>query len=115
METLEKKSEKKSVKSIWSVCSLLFSFLLLFAINSMAQGDEKSAELLLEAQKADLAHKEFMSYIYMGLGFVCVIGIALFSVLKKKKKGNQTFEGPPVTKNQLHSPYNKRYGHSRAK
>ncbi len=112
METLTKKSEKKGVKSNWSSYLLLFSFIVLFAVNSMAQGDESSAESLLETQKNN-AHKEFMSYVYMVVGFVAVIGIALFSVLKKKKGGNETIQGPPAVKHHHHSSYDKRYGHSR--
>ncbi|MDO9186593.1 MAG: hypothetical protein Q7W13_11340 [Bacteroidia bacterium] len=112
METLTKKSEKKGIKSNWSSYSLLFSFILLFAIKTMAQGDENSAELLLETQKNN-AHKEFMSYVYMVIGFVAVIGIALFSVLKKKKGGNHTIQGPPAVKHHHHSSYDKRYGSSR--
>jgi hypothetical protein len=112
METLTKKSEKKGVKSNWSSYSLLFSFIVLFAINSMAQGDE-SAELL-ETQKNN-AHNEFMSYVYMAVGFAAVIGIALFSVLKKKKGGNDTIQGPPAMKHHHHSPYDKRYGSRHAR
>jgi len=112
METLIKKSEKNGVKSNWSLYSLLFSFIVLFASNSMAQGDENSAELLLETQKNN-AHKEFMSYVYMAVGFVAVIGIALFSVLKKKKGGSDTIQGPPVVKHHHHSSYDKKYGSSR--
>ncbi|MES2139333.1 MAG: hypothetical protein V4511_06465 [Bacteroidota bacterium] len=112
METLTKKSEKKGVKSNWSSYSLLFSFVVLFAVNSMAQGDESSAELLLETQKKN-AHNEFMSYVYMAVGFLFVIGIALFSVLKKKKGGNDTIQGPPAVKHHHHSSYDKRYGHSK--
>lgn len=112
METLTKKSEKKGIKSNWSFYSLLFSFIVLFAINSMAQDDANSAELLLETQKNN-AHKEFMSYVYMAVGFVAVIGIALFSVLKKKKGGNDTIQGPPAAKHHHHSSYDKKYGSSR--
>lgn len=111
METLSKRSEKKGLKSNWSSYSLLFSFIVLFAINSMAQGDENSAELL-ETQKNN-AHNEFMSYVYMAVGFLFVIGIALFSVLKKKKGVNDTIQGPPAVKHHHHSSYDKRYGSSK--
>lgn len=115
METLTKKTEKRGVKSNWSSYSLLFSFIVLFAINSMAQGDENSAELLLETQKNN-AHKEFMSYVYMVVGFLLVIGIALFSVLKKKKGGNNdTIQGPPSVKHHHHSSYDKKYGSRHAR
>lgn len=114
METLTKKSEKNDLKSNWSSYSLLFSFMVLFALNSMAQGDENSAELLLETQKNN-AHNEFMSYVYMAVGFVAVIGIALFSVLKKKKEGNDTIQGPPVVKHHHHSSYDKKYGSRHAR
>lgn len=114
METLIKKSEKNGVKSNWSSYSLLFSFIVLFAINSMAQGDVSSAETALETQK-NLAHKEFMSYVYMALGFLLIIGIALFSVLKKKKGGNDTIQGPPAVKHHLHSSYDKKYGSRHAR
>lgn len=114
METLTKKSEKKAVKSNWSSYSLLFSFIVLFVINSVAQGDAGSTETALETQK-NLAHKEFMSYVYMAVGFLLVIGIALFSVLKKKKGGNDTIQGPPAVKHHHHSSYDKRYGSRHAR
>lgn len=113
METLTKKSEKNVVKSNWSSYSLLFSFIVLFAINSLAQGSE-SAEVLLETQKNN-AHNEFMSYVYMAVGFIAVIGIALFSVLKKKKGGNDTIQGPPAAKHHHHSSYDKKYGSRHAR
>lgn len=107
METFIEKSSKINIKSMLKP-SLLFMFMVLSVIQSVAQSDE-----LAEAQKK-AEHQTFMSYIYMVVGFVLIIAIAWFSV--KKKSGQTTVHHPPHHHpGHHHSSHDKRYGTHHAK
>jgi|GEM_PF-7096204 len=125
METVIKKIQENVEKSYLRLYSLLFSFMALVAINSMAQSDAKTindikdsaAQVALEAQKS-LQHETFMNYLYMAIGFCLIIGVAWFSGMKRKKGGNNTNQSSHIIKHNHrtnHSSYDKRYGSSRSR
>lgn len=110
MKLLKNDSERKNLSS---GLALTLLFLVFFAFHGMAQ--DISSEDALEAQK-NLEHKAFMSYVYMVVGFIVIIGIAWFSVVKKKNGENDFSEKPhPKVKYHPHSIYDKRYGTNHAK
>jgi hypothetical protein len=53
------------------------------------------------------AHEEFMSYVYMTLGFAVVIGIAWFSTVmaKKSKVANDLAKANRTPIKHAHDPY----------
>ena len=123
MKTLENKIQKNVGKSNWRFYSFLFSFMVLFVINTMAQSNDNTAKNLstgittstTDVQK-DRANQEFMSYVYMGIGIVVILGLALLGVAKKKRNGNDPSVNSHVVKHHHHHHHDKRYGtgHARA-
>ena len=76
-------------------------------VDAVVEDDSKA---LAEAKKKN-EHDTFMRYIYMGLGFLAIISIALFSAFKKEKKGGgATKENPPHALKPVHSSSDKKYG-----
>ena len=118
METIRIKSEKNGKGRSLKSWTLLFSFMVLFVINVMGTiNTENSLPSAKDDEQATIAatqHQELMNYIYMGLGFAVILGVAWFTVAgKKKKTSNEVTEKNHVIKH-LHSTYNKRYGSSRS-
>lgn len=103
METFIEKSSKSNIISRLRTISLLLMFTVLSALQSMAQGDA-----LTEAQKK-AEQQNFMSYIFMAVGFVAIIALAWFSV-KKKIGDTGTHHHPPTKHHHHHSSHDKRYG-----
>lgn len=108
MEALLNNFEKNSRKRILRSCALLSSFVVLFTINIFGEPaatndstrlhqtwngttwvkavqDDDSKAIAEAKKKAE--HDTFMGYLYMGLGFLAVMAIALFTTLKKEKNG----------------------------
>jgi heme/copper-type cytochrome/quinol oxidase subunit 2 len=90
METYQTKFRSKQLMRVLRVCLLSILFISTFTVSSVAQGDgspslsnlRKNAEAIREKQ----AHDEFMSYIYMVVGFSIVIGIAWFTTVKARNR-----------------------------
>ncbi len=118
METLVKKSERKNRKSNWRIYSILFSFLVLFAINGMAESEsvkkENTAKKAIEDQKR-IERQTFMSYVYMSVGFALIIGIAGAVSFRKRKKSATESGGNHHILKHHHSSHDKRYGSSRVR
>jgi carbon starvation protein CstA len=107
METFLEKSSKTDTKSMLKP-SMLLVFMVLSALQSMAQ-----SEAMTEVQKK-AEHQEFLSYVFMVVGFVAIIAIAWFSV--KKKSGESTnHHHHPVHHHHHHGSHDKRYGTHHAK
>ncbi len=96
---------------ISKICILIFLFVGMFTTNVMAdQGPslenlKRNAKAAREEQQK-IAHEEFMSYIYMSVGFAVVIAIAWFSTVaaKKSKAANDLAKANRVIKH-AHDPY----------
>lgn len=80
METLIKKIGKRSEEGFLRSCTLLFLFIVLLSMDTMAQGENGAST------ENDLARKELLGYIYMVVGFAVVIGIAWFTTSRAKKQ-----------------------------
>ena len=115
MKTFTQESDKIIAKNNWRFFSVFFALMVLFAFSSIAQSTDFTQDALKTQE--ELQRNEFMSYVYMVLGFVFIIGIAWFSV-KNKKEENDLSDKPPVLKHKQHhhhSIYDKRYGTNHAK
>ena len=106
METFIEKSSNINMKGVLKP-SLLFMFMLLSVLQGMAESQE-----LAEAQK-NAEHQNFLSYVFMVMGFVVIIAIAWFSV--KKKAGETTTHHHHHPHHHHHSSHDKRYGTHHAK
>lgn len=105
METIEIKSEKQSNNIILKYSISLLSVMMIFSSNVFA-----SANLAEEQEKA--AHNEFMSYVFMVLGFALVILTTIYATIKDKKEVNKE-EGHHSNLNHKlnhsHDPYFKKH------
>jgi heme/copper-type cytochrome/quinol oxidase subunit 2 len=95
METLKFNFDKiQQKKALRALSSFLFMMVVL-TVQAMA-------EVNLAEEKEKAAHNEFMSYVYMGVGFALVIFIAFYTTMKGKKddKGSEdhkTIHHHPIT------------------
>jgi hypothetical protein len=93
METLSAKSVKSSLVKVFRSCILFSIFLLASVKNGFAQASDepsignlkKTSTAMAEEMKRQ-AHDEFMSYVYMVLGFSIVIAIAWVSTVRARKR-----------------------------
>ncbi len=122
METQIKKTEKNDRKKIFQSVALFFSFLVLFTINVMSASNTKNPQPVnkddenaaVAAIQKSAEHEELMTYIYMTVGFIIILGTAWFAVAGKKKKNrHEIIEKHAVVK---HHPgiHDKRYGTKRS-
>jgi hypothetical protein len=93
MEPLVTKSVKSSLVKVLGSCILFSIFLLSSFQRAFAQAsDEPSIKHLKKTSAAVAeelkrqAHDEFMSYVYMVLGFSIVIAIAWVSTVRARKR-----------------------------
>ncbi len=98
-------------------CALLFSALILFSYNAMAQDGPSLGNLNknLDAAKTQMTLEEKMNYIYMSVGFALVIAIAWFSTSLAKKRriaaDAERAKRNHHVKHPSHDPYFKPHGH----
>ncbi len=113
IENCPKNVVKNDFKQYWlSVAALLF-----FAAKGLAENALDPSQDATELAK-NLEHQTSMSYVYMVIGFIVIIGVAWFSVVKSK--GNNSSESPEHhhPNNHHHHHHNihdKRYGTNRAR
>jgi|GEM_PF-2399375 len=93
METLSTKSVKSSLVKVLRSCILFSIFLLASVQHSFAQASDEPSIKNLKKTSAAMAeeikrqeHDEFMSYVYMVLGFSIVIAIAWVSTVRARKR-----------------------------
>jgi hypothetical protein len=74
-------------------CILLFMFIFSSAQNIIAQAEPSLSNVkkTLQLQEKQ-AHDEFMSYVYMVVGFAIVIAIAWISTVKARKRSKEENE-----------------------
>jgi hypothetical protein len=88
MEISSTKSVKCNLSRVYRACLLLFLFIL-SSVESMFAQDLKNVKHSLssiQAEQEKIAHDEFMSYVYMVVGFSIVIAIAWISTVKARKR-----------------------------
>ena len=94
METNVKISAKSFTSTTYKV-TMLFVLFAYSSIQQVAAQDLKNVKHNLtniaEEQK-NIAHQEFMSYVYMVLGFSGVIFIAWFSTVQARKRSKKESE-----------------------
>ena len=90
------KSGKKSTEKIVRACVFIFLSIYLSISNLMAQGPDvsnlKNSLKAVKAEQEKIAHDEFMSYVYMCLGFSVVIAIAWFTTVAARKRSKKEAE-----------------------
>src|ERR1044072_8236608 len=94
METLSSKCVKCSLVKVFRSSILFFLFLFSSAQRLLAQ-DLKNVKHSLSSLKEEqekIAHDEFMSYVYMVVGFSIVIAIAWISTVKARKRSRAESE-----------------------
>lgn len=123
MKALINNFERNSRKRTLGSYAFLFSFMVLLTINIFGEPvanensppttndsirthqtwngttwvktvQEDDSKAIAEAKKK-AEHDTFMGYIYMGLGFLAVVAIALFTTLRKEKNGSNETNGNP--------------------
>jgi heme/copper-type cytochrome/quinol oxidase subunit 2 len=98
METLSKKIVKNSLVKVFRDCILLLVLFITSAKNSFAQSNEPSLGNLKKTGAAAaeelerIEHEEFMSYVYMVVGFSIVIAIAWISTVNARKRSKAETE-----------------------
>ena len=95
METSSTKSVKCSIRGLYKSCLLLFVFILSSLNRLSAQADMEGLKHSLSTLKEEqekIAHEEFMSYVYMVVGFSVVIAIAWISTVKARKRSKEENE-----------------------
>ena len=110
-----------NMNKIIRACALLISSIILFAYNANAQDGGPSIGNLnknLAAAKDQMSRQEKMSYLFMALGFILVMGIAWFSTSLAKKRKMEKDEMirrrhlNNISKHPTHDPYFKTHGHA---
>ena len=94
METSIKQRVKCSVSRALKAC-LLFVFFIISGIERLSAQDLKNLKhnlTTIKDEQKNIAHQEFMSYVYMVLGFSVVIFIAWFSTVKARKRSKAEAE-----------------------
>lgn len=88
METSSTKFGKGNLGKVSRSCILFFIFLLSSAERIFAQDlkNVKNSLSSIKEEQEKLAHQEFMSYVYMVLGFAVVIAIAWITTVKARKR-----------------------------
>jgi hypothetical protein len=98
MENQLQRSGKKGVEKILRTCVFAFSFIYLSINNLIAQGggadlgNLKNNLKALKEEQEKIAHDEFMSYVYMSVGFAVVIAIAWFTTVSARKRSKKEAE-----------------------
>ncbi len=100
METLKLNFDKIQQKKAWRALSSFLFMMVVFTAQAMA-------EVNLAEEKEKAAHNEFMSYVYMGVGFVLVIFIAFYTTMKGKKEDKGGDEQKPIH----HHPISHKHDH----
>jgi len=79
--------EELMIKKIQKFFTLILLLASPFLNKVIGQADVKNISKTFEEAKKQAAHDEFMSYVYMTIGFLFVIGVAWFTTsLAKKQK-----------------------------
>lgn len=89
METSSKKFGKGNLGKASRNCIMFCIFIMSAAQRAFAQADLKNLKHSLSSIKDEqekIAHQEFMSYVYMVLGFAVVIAIAWITTVKARKR-----------------------------
>ena len=95
MENSLKNSVNNGLTKISRVCSLFILFTLSFGDRLQAQSDGPSLENIKNNTAAAAKeiekqqHEEFMSYIYMSVGFIVVIAIAWSTTVMARKRNKR--------------------------
>lgn len=120
MKTSARTKFENGRNRVLRTCALLFSSMMLFAYNAMAQDGpslgnvNKNANAIKEEQ-SKMTPEEIRSYIYMAVGFALVIAIAWFSTsLAKKRKiaaDEERAKRHAHVKHSSHDPYFNHKGH----
>jgi len=103
MERSILKSVNKGFAKVSRVCLLSILFVMSFVSGSMAQSDDASLKNLknntaaggkeLERLRLEkLQHDEFMSYVYMSVGFAVVIAIAWSTTVMARNRNRRQNE-----------------------
>lgn len=95
METASRQSGNSGEQRVKRSIGLLLFSLIYSAQQLAAQADIQNVKKSLSAIEKEqdrLAHEEFMSYIYMTIGFLCVIAIAWFTTAYSKKRSKREME-----------------------
>jgi hypothetical protein len=96
METFQKKFGNRHLMRSLRVSLLSFLFIFSFSLSSLADGDGPSLSNLkkntaegtkeIQAIREKQAREEFLSYVYMVVGFSIVIAIAWITTVKARKR-----------------------------
>ena len=106
MEPLIKITKESTGNKILKSFALLFLFIETLPYNAAAQADTSNISKVLDAKrKAD--HEELMSYVYMTVGFIIVIGVAWFttSLAKKQRLKSDAEKAQKVAMRQAQNPH----------
>jgi hypothetical protein len=125
METSIKKSANASLTSVTKIFTAISFFIFSSVSRIIAQAsDEPSVKNLRKTGAAvseevkkfqeKQAHDEFMSYVYMVIGFSIVIGIAWFSTVNARKRSKLENEEKLrlIQHNLAHKKHHDNHGHS---
>jgi hypothetical protein len=127
METLPVKSVKSSPAKVFRERFMLFVLTISSISTGFAQSDDgpslgnlKKTGSAASEELKKIAHDEFMSYVYMVLGFSIVIAIAWISTVKARKRSKAENEAKMkfiqqnlAKKNAAHS-HGSHHGHGHA-
>lgn len=124
METSQKNSVNNGLSRILNVFTLLIIFILSAAQRVQAQTTDSGPSLdnlkknstAAAAELEKLKHDEFMSYVYMSLGFAVVIAIAWGTTVLARKRSKQELEQRQrfVLKQQELKKHTSHHGHAQA-
>lgn len=95
METSLKNSGKRGIERFQRICSLLFLFICSTSVQLMAQADVKNLKnsfKTIKEEQEKIAHDQFMSYVYMALGFAIVMGIAWSTTVMARNRNKKEME-----------------------
>ncbi|MDQ3047093.1 MAG: hypothetical protein M3R27_06055 [Bacteroidota bacterium] len=107
METKIKSMGKACGEKLFKTFILLCMSILLSTPNLMAQSDEPSVSNITKTLNAakEAQRQEFLSYVYMVLGFAVVIAIAWFTNARVQKNKKTALEANAATNaHQAHHP-----------
>jgi heme/copper-type cytochrome/quinol oxidase subunit 2 len=115
MKTSIENCPKNVVKTNFKYYWLSLATVLFFAATGLAETTLTPSEEAAQLAK-NLEHQTSMSYIYMVVGFVVIIGVAWLSVVKSKGNGsNESSEHHHTNHHHHHNIHDKRYGTNKAR
>lgn len=114
MKTAIKEYQKNVVLKVIQPTALLLTTFLLSANNALAQSNLITSDAAAETTK-NLEHQTNMSYVYMVIGFIVIIGVAWISVIKSKDGSSTSDTHHHPVNHHHHDIHDKRYGTNRAR